>query len=236
MAVNMALVIKDLVVKRGGERVVDEVSLEVKEGEVVGLMGANGSGKSSLALAVMGWMGCEVEQGRISIDGEDLLGIQMDERAKKGLFLALQQPKEVEGVTVGGLLRAAMAERGSGELLGEIKRRCKREAGRLGMADELLERGVNMDFSGGERKLMEVLQLKMLEPKYAFLDEVDSGLDGDGLKKVARVVKEEVERGMGVVVISHHRQIFEYLEPSKVVVMKDGKIVKRGKAEVVDEL
>lgn len=232
----MALRLEGVGVRVGEKKVLQDVNLEVKEGEVVALMGPNGSGKSSLAYAVMGHPRYRVVEGEVSLDGEDLLEMPADERAKRGLFIAFQYPVGVEGVRVRELLLAALRERGEGMEALEIKERLEGEAEELGIDKELLDRGLNFDFSGGEKKKMEILQLKLLEPKYAILDETDSGLDIDALREVARVARRVAEQGTGLLVITHYRRILEYLEPDRVVVLKEGKVVEKGGRKLVERL
>lgn len=227
----MSLSVKNLRVKVGGKLVLDDVSLSVGKGEVVALVGPNGSGKSSLAYSLMGKESYVVEKGSMVLDGKDLVGLEVNERAKEGLFLAFQQPVAVEGVSVGEVVVSSWREKDEGMryVWEEMVDKMGDSAVRLRVKEDLLERGLNDGFSGGEKKKMEVLQMLSLSPKYAILDEVDSGLDKEALKLVGEVVKEMKEDGCGFLVISHGEKLLEYLKPSKVVYLKEGKVEKVSK-------
>ena len=233
----MSLKIEDLRVKIGDEEVLKKVDIELGEGEIVALMGPNGSGKSSLAYALMGHPRYEVLEGsKISLDGDDLLDMSADERAKKGLFMAFQYPVGVEGVRVREMLLAALRERGEEVKAIDLQKRLEEEAEKMEIKSDLLKRGLNFDFSGGEKKKMEILQMKILNPKYAVLDETDSGLDIDALKRVAEAANEEAKSGTGLLVITHYRRILKYLKPDRVVVLKKGRVVEKGGEELADRL
>ncbi len=233
----MSLKIEDLGVKIGDEEVLKKVDIEVGEGEIVALMGPNGSGKSSLAYALMGHPRYEVlEKSKIELDGSDLLKMSVEERAKKGLFMAFQYPVGVEGVRVREMLLAALRERGENIKAIDLQKKLKKEAEKMEIKSDLLKRGLNFDFSGGEKKKMEILQMKVLNPKYAVLDETDSGLDIDALKQVAEAANEEAMNGTGLLVITHYRRILKYLKPDRVVVLKKGQVVEKGGRELVDRL
>lgn len=224
----MSLEVKDLRVRVEKRLVLSDVSLSVGKGEIVALVGPNGSGKSSLAYSLMGKEEYVVEKGKMVLDGEVLDGLKVNERAKKGLFLAFQQPVAVEGVTVGEVVVGGWREKEEGMRLvwEDVVEKMDREAKRLGIEEELLERGLNNGFSGGEKKKMEILQMLSLGAKYAILDEVDSGLDKESLKLVGKVVKKMSKKGCGFLVISHGEKLLKYLEPSKVIYLKNGKIEK----------
>ena len=224
----MSLEVKDLRVRVNEKLVLSGVSLSVGRGEIVGLVGPNGSGKSSLAYSLMGKEEYVVEKGKMVLDGEVLDGLEVNERAKKGLFLAFQQPVMVEGVTVGEVVVSGWREKEDRERLGwgEMMKKMGEEVVELGVNGDLLERGLNDGFSGGEKKKMEVLQMLSLGSKYAILDEVDSGLDKESLKLVGKVVKKMGEEGCGFLVISHGEKLLEYLKPSKVIYLKNGKVEK----------
>jgi len=213
------------------------VNLSVGKGEVVALMGPNGSGKSSLSNVVMGNPNYEVMGGEIEFLGENLLESSVDERARKGIMMAFQNPVAVSGVTVRELLLSSMRSRGEKVSALEVRKKIEQVADELRMDKELLTRGINEGFSGGEKKKLEVLQMKLLSPSLLILDEVDSGLDIDALKTIASFVQREVkERGMSVLVITHYQRLLKYLIPDKVVVMKGGVIVDEGAGEVVEKL
>lgn len=249
----MALTVKDLRVSIGGKEILGMVSFKVDRGEVVALMGPNGSGKSTLAYTLMGHPAYSVirdQQSAISLDGEDLLDKTPDERARLGLFLALQYPVAISGVTVREALLASLRARQKplpglplrkGEEKNitalEVKKRIEEAAKELGVSEDLLKRGLNEGFSGGEKKKMEVLQMRILEPKYAVLDETDSGLDIDALKLIAESAAGLArERNIGILVITHYQRLLKYLKPDRVLVMKKGRIVEEGGAKLVDKL
>lgn len=211
------------------------VDLEVASGEVHALMGPNGSGKSTLAHVLMGRDDYEVTGGSVTIDGDELLGLPTWRRASLGLFLAMQYPVEVPGVKVRDLLGAAVRARGGAE--DGLDARLQGEATRLAVEAEFLTRGVNDEFSGGEKKRVETLQLAMLKPKFAVLDEIDSGLDVDALRDVARRVEAMTnEDGVGVLAITHYARLLTELRPDRVHVLMGGKVVASGGPELADQL
>jgi Fe-S cluster assembly ATP-binding protein len=223
------LKISDLHASVAGHEILRGVDLEVRSGEVHALMGPNGSGKSTLSHALMGRGDYEVTQGSITIDGQELLGLPTWQRARAGLFLAMQYPVEVPGVPLAAVVGAAR-----GVDLGDA---VAREAAALGVGTDLLQRGVNDEFSGGEKKRAETVQLAVLEPKIAVLDEIDSGLDVDALRDVARRVYTLArERNIGVLAITHYARLLEELRPDRVHVFLAGRIVKSGGPELADEL
>jgi Fe-S cluster assembly ATP-binding protein len=218
-----------------GQEILRGIDLEVASGEVHALMGPNGSGKSTLAHALMGRPEYEVLDGSITLDGEELLGLPTWERAAKGLFLAMQYPVEVPGVRLVDFLEAAIRGRG-GEPNG-LGERVEAEAARLEIAEQFLRRGVNVEFSGGEQKRAETLQLAVLEPKIAVLDEIDSGLDVDALRDVARRVEAMTEeRDLGVLTITHYARVLAELRADRVHVLMAGRVVTSGGPELAGEL
>ena len=221
--------ISDLHVKVAGHEILRGVDLEVRSSEVHALMGPNGSGKSTLSHALMGGGDYEVTRGSVTIDGTELLGLPTWQRAQAGLFLAMQYPVEVPGVPLAALVGAA---RGT-----DLTEPVAREAEALGVRPELLTRGINDEFSGGEKKRAETVQLAVLAPKFAILDEIDSGLDVDALRDVARrVAKLAHDEQLGVLAITHYARLLTELRPDKVHVFLAGRIAKSGGPELADEL
>ncbi len=219
-----------------GQEILRGVDLEVRSGEVHALMGPNGSGKSTLSHVLMGRGDYEVTGGSVTIDGEELLGLATHERAARGLFLALQYPVELPGVRLVDFLTAALLGQGR-EANGELEGRIESEAVRLGVARQFLERGVNVEFSGGEQKRAETLQLAVLTPKFAVLDEIDSGLDVDALRDVARRIEAmTTEGGLGVLAITHYARVLSELRADRVHVLMAGRIVATGGPELADKL
>ena len=227
--------VTDLHASVGDLEVLRGVDLELASGEVHALMGPNGSGKSTLSHVLMGRGDYEVTRGSVTIDGEELLGLPTWQRAQRGLFLAMQYPVEVPGVKVGDLVGAAVRARGGDA--SDVETRLRTEAERLSVADEFLARGVNDEFSGGEQKRMETLQLAVLEPKFAVLDEIDSGLDVDALRDVARRVEAlTTERDVGVLAITHYARVLSELRADRVHMLMGGRVVASGGPELADQL
>lgn len=241
---DSALVLTDLQVVVADKKILRGLSLTIKPGELHAIMGPNGSGKSTTAAALAGHPAYEVLSGsKVTLDGQDILELSPDQRAKLGLFLAFQYPVEVPGVRAQNFLRLAyqarFADQPAKEFASVLAFRTHLEAlaDELHVSKELLKRGLNEGLSGGEKKQLEIVQMALLEPTYAILDETDSGLDIDAIKKVAEGVKLIQKRcHTGVVVITHYQRILEYLNPDFVHVMVDGKIVKTGGGELVTEL
>ena len=228
-----------------GLEVLTGVDLEVASGEVHAVMGPNGSGKSTLAHVLMGKPGYQVLGGSVTLDGHDLLPLPPWQRARLGLFLAPQDPTEVPGVGLHQALTEALAGRavspggdaGSGDPGGSLSDLALAEARRVGLEARLLDRPLNVDLSGGERKRSETLQMAVLRPSIAVLDELDSGIDIDGLRDVARRVRDGVEEwGLGVLAITHYRRLLSVLEPDVVHVLVRGRIVASGGPELAGEL
>jgi Fe-S cluster assembly ATP-binding protein len=237
------LEIKNLRVKLADEDklILSGVSLEVPKGQVHAIMGPNGSGKSTLAYVLAGRAGYEVTDGEVLWNGEDLLAMQPDERAAKGVFLAFQYPMEIPGVATMTFLRTALnavrRKRGQKELTTpEFLKRVREEAKSLGIADEILKRPLNVGFSGGEKKRMEILQMAVLEPSLCVLDETDSGLDIDAVRVVSAGVEKLRSKDRAMLVITHYQRLLNYIVPDKVHVMAGGKIRKTGGKELALEL
>jgi Fe-S cluster assembly ATP-binding protein len=227
-----------------GTEIVKGVDLEVSSNEVHAVMGPNGSGKSTLAYAVMGHPAYEITEGKILLDGEDVTELAADERAQRGLFLAFQYPHAIPGVTVTSFLRSAInavrKARNDGVddpiAIPEFRKELLEQMDRLKVSRELASRYLNDGFSGGEKKRVEILQMAMLKPRIAVLDETDSGLDIDALRVVAGGVKELVGPEMGALVITHYQRILDYITPDYVHVFVGGKIVEEGGAELAKKL
>jgi Fe-S cluster assembly ATP-binding protein len=227
-----------------GTEIVKGVDLEVRENEVHAVMGPNGSGKSTLAYALMGHPAYEITDGEILLDGESLLEMEADQRAQRGIFLAFQYPHAVPGVTVTSFLRSAInairkAKNGGEDdpiPIPEFRKEIFAQMDRLKVSRELASRYLNDGFSGGEKKRVEILQMAMLKPRIAVLDETDSGLDIDALRVVAGGVKELVGPEMGALVITHYQRILDYITPDFVHVFIDGRIVEEGGPELAHKL
>ena len=229
------LTIRNLHASVAAVEILRGVDLEIASGEVHALMGPNGSGKSTLSHALLGRRDYEITGGSITIDGDEVLGLATWQRANRGLFLGMQYPVAVPGVPVGELLAAAVRSRGGEE--SALGAQLATEATRLAVSDEFLTRGVNDEFSGGEAKRMETLQLAVLKPKFAILDEIDSGLDVDALRDVSRRVEAMTsEDGLGVLAITHYARLLTELRPDRVHVLMAGRIVASGGPELADQL
>jgi Fe-S cluster assembly ATP-binding protein len=225
----------------GGKRILDGLSLTVAAGEVAAIMGPNGAGKSTLSYVIAGRDGYEVTEGTVRLNGEDILAMPPDQRAAHGLFLAFQYPLEIPGVTTMTFLKAALnaqrKSRGEPELsTPEFARRVRAGAERLDIKQEMLRRPLNVGFSGGEKKRMEVLQMALLEPKFTILDETDSGLDIDALRIVAEGVNSLRTPERGFLVITHYQRLLDYIVPDTVHVLSRGRIVKSGGPDLAREL
>jgi Fe-S cluster assembly ATP-binding protein len=234
-----ALAVDNLAVTIADKKIIRGLSLTVPRGEVHAIMGPNGSGKSTLAKVLAGHPDYVVTQGKVTMDGEDLLGLEPDERARRGLFMAFQYPSEIPGVTIANFLRAAVQARlPEGEELEatDYYARLYEKMELLGMDRSFTSRSVNEGFSGGEKKRTEILQMAMLEPKYAVLDETDSGLDIDALKVVAHGVNSLRGPNIGILLITHYQRLLNYIVPDHVHVMVGGRIVRSGRKELALEL
>jgi Fe-S cluster assembly ATP-binding protein len=235
------LEIRNLHVTAEDKEILKGLDLEVSKGQIHALMGPNGSGKSTLANAIMGHPALEVTEGEIVFQGEDITEAAPEERAQAGLFMAFQYPVAIPGVTVAKYLRMAMnaqrEARGDEEIkLKDFRKETEAAMELVNIPKEFSSRYVNDGFSGGEKKRMEILQLAMLRPQLAVLDETDSGLDIDALRVVAEGVNEFAGPDMGVLIITHYQRILHLVEPDFVHVMYDGRIVKEGGPELVAEL
>ena len=235
------LQIKDLNASIGGTEILRGLSLDVNAGEVHAIMGPNGSGKSTLAQVIAGHADYEVSAGAVTFEGEDLLDLEPEERARKGIFLGFQYPVEIPGVNNAYLLKAAVnAKRkhhGQPEIDAfEFLKLAKEKMALLGMDPKFLNRGVNEGFSGGEKKRNEILQMAMLEPSLAILDETDSGLDIDALRAVAEGVNALRSPDRAIVLVTHYQRLLDYVEPDYVHVLSEGRIARSGDKSLALEL
>ncbi|MGO9674650.1 MAG: Fe-S cluster assembly ATPase SufC [Methylocella sp.] len=235
------LEVKNLTVSVAGRTILDDFSLTVEDGEVAAIMGPNGTGKSTLSYVIAGRKDYTVESGSILLDGVELLGLEPDVRAARGIFLAFQYPLEIPGVATMTFLKAALnaqrKQRGESELTTpELMKRVKVAAEKLEIKQEMLKRALNVGFSGGEKKRMDILQMALLEPTFAILDETDSGLDIDALRIVAGGVNALRSPKRGFLIITHYQRLLDYIVPDTVHVMAKGRIVKTGGADLALEL
>lgn len=229
--------IENLHVKVEGKEILKGIDLTVEPGKVHAIMGPNGSGKSTLAYTLMGHPGYEITEGRVFLDGKDITEMSPDERAKEGLFLAFQYPHSIPGVTMANFLRTAVNAVSETPMSPRDFRQQLREQMRLlKMNEDFAGRYVNEGFSGGEKKRAEILQMAMLQPEYAVLDETDSGLDIDALRIVADGVNALLGPDLGVLVITHYQRLLNYIKPDFVHVLVNGKIVREGGPELALEL
>ena len=236
---SSTLEIKDLHVSIEDKEILKGVNLTINTGEVHAIMGPNGTGKSTLSSAIMGHPSYEVTQGEVLFDGVNILELEVDERAKAGLFLAMQYPSEITGVTNADFMRSAInAKREEGQEINLMQfiKKLDKQMDFLDIDKDMAQRYLNEGFSGGEKKRNEILQLMMLEPKFAILDEIDSGLDIDALKVVSKGINEMRGEDFGALMITHYQRLLNYITPDKVHVMYGGKVVKSGGPELAKRL
>ena len=232
------LTIKNLHVSIDDKNILNGVNLEVNSGEVHAIMGPNGTGKSTLASAIMGSPTYTITEGSIILDNQDILEMSVDERARAGLFLGMQYPAEVSGVTNSDFMRAAIRANNEGQNMPiyELIKKYDSTIKELKMNEDMAHRYLNEGFSGGEKKRNEILQLKMLKPKIAILDEIDSGLDIDALKIVGENVNDMISDDFGCILITHYQRILDYIKPTYVHIMINGKIVLTGKQDLIEKI
>ncbi|MGX7141199.1 Fe-S cluster assembly ATPase SufC [Facklamia languida] len=233
------LQIIDLKVNVADKEILKGVNLTISTNEVHAVMGPNGTGKSTLSQAIMGHPDYQITGGQVLLDGQDLLALDVDERARLGLFMAVQYPSEVSGITNSNLLRTAInARRPQDDPLPifDFIDRLDQKMALLDMPEAMAERYVNEGFSGGEKKRNEILQMLMIEPKFALLDEIDSGLDIDALQVVAKGINSMRGQDFGALIITHYQRLLNYVQPDFVHIMKDGRIIKSGGPELALEL
>ncbi|HHI6389739.1 TPA: Fe-S cluster assembly ATPase SufC [Staphylococcus aureus] len=233
------LEIKDLHVSIEDKEILKGVNLTINTDEIHAIMGPNGTGKSTLSSAIMGHPSYEVTKGEVLLDGVNILELKVDERAKAGLFLAMQYPSEITGVTNADFMRSAInAKREEGQEINLMQfiKKLDKNMDFLDIDKDMAQRYLNEGFSGGEKKRNEILQLMMLEPKFAILDEIDSGLDIDALKVVSKGINQMRGENFGALMITHYQRLLNYITPDKVHVMYAGKVVKSGGPELAKRL
>ncbi|HCW7338420.1 TPA: Fe-S cluster assembly ATPase SufC [Staphylococcus aureus] len=233
------LEIKDLHVSIEDKEILKGVNLTINTDEIHAIMGPNGTGKSTLSSAIMGHPSYEVTKGEVLLDGVNILELEVDERAKAGLFLAMQYPSEITGITNADFMRSAInAKREEGQEINLMQfiKKLDKNMDFLDIDKDMAQRYLNEGFSGGEKKRNEILQLMMLEPKFAILDEIDSGLDIDALKVVSKGINQMRGENFGALMITHYQRLLNYITPDKVHVMYAGKVVKSGGPELAKRL
>lgn len=231
------LEIKDLHAGIDGKEILKGVNLTIKTGEVHAIMGPNGTGKSTLSSVIMGYPKYKVGSGSIKLDNEDMMPLAIDERARKGLFLAYQYPVEVSGVTNSDFIRTALkATSGKDVSLFSFINKFEKACDELKMPEDLAHRYLNEGFSGGEKKRNEILQMKLLKPKFAILDEIDSGLDVDALRIVGENVSNMIDENLGCLLITHYERLLDYIKPDYVHIMINGRIVLTGGKELISKI
>ncbi|MGO1356834.1 Fe-S cluster assembly ATPase SufC [Alkalibacterium gilvum] len=233
------LEVKNLHVSIEDKKILKGVNLTMQTGEIHAIMGPNGTGKSTLSAAIMGHPSYEVTEGEVLLDGENILEMEVDERARAGLFLAVQYPSEIAGISNAEFMRAAINSRRADDdkigVMAFLKQLDKKMA-LLDMPEEMAERYLNEGFSGGEKKRNEILQLMMIEPTFAILDEIDSGLDIDALQVVSKGINAMRGDGFGALIITHYQRLLNYITPDVVHIMMDGRVVKTAGAELAQQL
>ena len=231
------LKIENLHVSVQDHEILKGVDLELNEGETLALLGPNGHGKSTLLAAIMGNPNYNVTEGSITLDGQDVLAMSVDQRSKAGIFLAFQYPSEIPGVNSADFLKAAMnARRQKPMSLFEYYSKLQKAYKETGIPFEMSNRNLNEGFSGGEKKRNEILQMKLLDPKFALLDEIDSGLDVDAINIVAKSIEEEQAKGRGFLVISHYARLYDLIPPPRVAIMINGRIRVNGDSTLIERI
>lgn len=231
------LKIENLKAEVNGKKILKGLNLEIGKGEIHVIMGPNGAGKSTLANAIMGNPKYEITEGKVSFEGEDITEMSVDERAKKGIFMSFQSPLEIQGITVENFLRTAKATiKGENQKALAFRKELREKMDEIGMDYSYANRYLNAGFSGGEKKKNEILQMSILDPKLAILDETDSGLDVDAVKTVSEGVSKYFNKENSILVITHHNKILSNLKPDYVHILVDGKIVETGGPQLAEEI
>ena len=229
--------IENLHVSVAGKEILKGVTLDVEEGRTTALVGPNGHGKSTLLFALMGHPNYTITEGKVFLDDVDVLALSVDQRSKLGLFLAMQYPSEIPGVNSADFLKAAMnSRREKPTSLFQFYSKMQNAYKEMGIPFEMSTRNLNEGFSGGEKKRNEILQLKLLEPRIALLDEIDSGLDVDALQVVSGAIREEQRKGRGFLVVSHYARLYDLISPDRVAVMINGRIAVSGGPELIQKI
>ena len=233
----MILRVKDLYVSKEDKKIVSNVSFDLDKGKTLVILGPNGAGKSTVAKALTGYPGFDVS-GNVVFKNKNLFELNVGERAKLGLFMSFQHPPEVPGITVSSFIRSAMRAKGFNYTLKEYISLLNKSMSDLGINSELASRSLNYEFSGGEKKKLEMLQMVMLKPELVILDETDSGLDVDSLKNVCDNINtlKTLNKDLSLIIITHYKRMLDYLDVDEVLIMIQGKILKRGGKDLVDEL
>ena len=229
---SLLLEIKNLSSSAEGRTILNGLDLIVKSGETHVIMGPNGSGKSTLAMSISGHPAYKIEKGEIRFRGKRLNDLKPEERAKAGIFLGFQTPSALEGVSFFSLMQAAKK---SSDVFG-LRDEIAQKFSKIGLPEDFIMRGVNEGASGGERKKLELVQMQMLEPKLAIFDEIDTGLDVDALKQIGQEIGQLKLRGIATILITHYQRILRYIQPDKVHIMMDGRIVKSGEADLAEKI
>lgn len=231
------LTIKNLHVSIDGKAILKGIDLTLNQGETIALFGPNGHGKSTLLMTIMGHPRYHVDEGEILLDGKDILKLSPSERSRLGLFLAMQLPVEVPGVPTADFLRSAInARREKPISLSEFYKLLNNATKEVNFPFDMVNRSLNEGFSGGEKKKNEIMQMRILNPLFALVDEIDSGLDVDAINYVAKALKEEQNAGKGILIISHYARLYEIVKPSRVVIIVDGRIVFEGDSSYVEKI
>ncbi len=233
----MSLEIKNLNIEIEGKKILEDINLEIKKGEIMALMGPNGSGKSTLANVLMGNPKYKISSGKIFLNKKDITDLKPDKRAKLGIFMSFQFPQEIPGVRIYDFLRTAYNSMNKKKIsVFEFRRLLKKKLEMLNLDSEFAERYLNKGFSGGEKKKSEILQLILLNPDVIILDEADSGLDVDALKDIAEAINSLKNKNKIIIIISHYKRIFNYIEPDKVCIISKGEIKLKGNKNLIQEI